>query len=466
MKDNDDDDDDDDKTNKKPPAPAAPSDYPLRSNDGVEEEEAVVAVTPGAVPVSHQHDRASLKKGGQRRSSDDEQKQTARTDGVGVPQLATALAFAPALDWDNVAVLDDDGGAASTPGSLRLEDRASRTKEKRGRNEGQASNLDKKPAATSNQCGVQLAPGVAPLEEEGAAVVSPGSPRLDRASRTKEKRGRKGRHASNRDDQQAAMIDQGVQLAPGVAPGADTTAVVPRDVEGAPSVPSDDGFSPDTSRDDDGAPPSSPTDHEEHALDAFVVHTKEERLAALSRLTKDAPLAQIVNESSASRQSQDHHTLEERRQKLFWLGGLTLILVLSAILVPLAVLGKLSGPNEAETLVSLANTPTTTITTLKPTGVPSRGPTLVPSGVPSRAPTTPAPTSNEFSLVASLLFANPEQDRPRDPTSPQWKALTWLAEVDSFTRIGFNGTTTLASREQLVQRYVLATLYYATNGDG
>jgi hypothetical protein len=435
--------DDDYVETKKPPA-----EYATRNNESGEEE----VVTPCAVPVSHRQDRASAKKGGRRQSSDDKQK-AATTDG-GVPQQAAAL---EPSDRDDAAALDD-GGAATSPGSHKLE-RASLTKEKRGRKGRHSSNMDKKPAVAIDR-GVQLAPGIAALEDGGAAS-SPGSQGLERASLTKKKRDRKGRHSSNLDEKQTATIDQGIQLAPGVAPGANNEAFVSGDVEEAPSVPTcEDVVSLDSSRDDEagGAQASSSPDHV-HAFDAFVVHTQEDRLAALSRLTQDAPLAQIVNESS-SRQSQDHQNSEERRRKLFLLGGFILILVLSAILVPLAGLGKLSGSQEAETVVSLTSNPTT----LKPSGVPSRGPTSAPSGVPSRAPTTPAPTSSEFSFVTSLLFANPEEDRPRDPTSPQWKALAWLAEVDVFTSTVFNSN--LASRDQLLRRYALATLYYATNGDG
>ena len=111
------------------------------------------------------------------------------------------------------------------------------------------------------------------------------------------------------------------------------------------------------------------------------------------------------------------------------------------------------------------------------TSVPSAHPTAIPSGAPSRSvmpsmtPTTPAPTLEAFGIVANRLFDNPEQDRPRDPTSPQWKALVWLVDKDGFFDMNNDGQVTFSSSSsstdrQLARRYALATLYYATNGEG
>jgi hypothetical protein len=198
-----------------------------------------------------------------------------------------------------------------------------------------------------------------------------------------------------------------------------------------------------------------------NAIDAFVVQdapTEESRLAALNRLTRDAPLAEIVNvidaeETTSSSNRSRNPSLEEQRQKLLIRGGLIFLFLMTATLVSLAGLGKLSKSTSTPSLLE----------TMVPSGVPSVAPTsgapsMAPTTpAPSMAPTTPAPTSDAFSVMASRIFTNPGEERPRDPTSPQWKALMWLAYED-----GYNTTFSY----QLVQRYALATLYYATNGEG
>jgi hypothetical protein len=194
----------------------------------------------------------------------------------------------------------------------------------------------------------------------------------------------------------------------------------------------------------------------------FVVQdapTEESRLAALNQITRDAPLAEIVNvvdadnATSSSNRSRASLDSEAQQQKLLLRGGFILLLVLTATLVPLAGLGELSRSTHIPTPLN----------TMVPSGVPSMAPTsgapsMAPtSGAPSMAPTTPARTPYVFSTMASRIFTNPEEERPRDPTSPQWKALMWLAYKD-----GYN--TTISS--QLVRRYALTTLRYATNGEG
>jgi hypothetical protein len=311
------------------------------------------------------------------------------------------------------------------------------------------------------------------------------------------------------DEKQPATIDRGVQLAPGVAyPGADRDAFDSRLDGAAPSTPSNgetislhsgardvydsieagaalqapssgDAISLNSAIDnadiergalvDDGGAPLPPNASgaqlsldPANAIDAYVVQdapTEESRLAALNRLTRDAPLAEIVNvvdaenATSSSNRSRASLDSEAQRQKLLLRGGYILLLVLTATLVSLAGLGKLSRSTSIPYLLD----------TMVPSGVPSIAPIsgapsmASTSGAPSMAPTTPAPTSDAFRVMASRIFTDPEEERPRDPASPQWQALMWLAYED-----GYN--TTIGS--QLVQRYALATLYYATNGTG
>jgi hypothetical protein len=234
-------------------------------------------------------------------------------------------------------------------------------------------------------------------------------------------------------------------------------------------------------------------DDVEMAIHAFVVPdtttrmtTKEVRRAALLRIAENAPLAEVIQEGENVKEAGhiNHHG-QQRRKLLLFIAVLCVIVVV--VVVSLLVVNlnnrnddSTSHRNEEPNSFPPTGTPTDATTTSTPSQNPY--PTEMPTGapttslIPTMTPTTSAPTSNVFAIAASLLFTNPEQDRPRDPTSPQWKALQWLAEEDevfqnmiSGANNNNNGTTTVLftfnSTKQLVRRYALATLYFATNGE-
>jgi hypothetical protein len=237
----------------------------------------------------------------------------------------------------------------------------------------------------------------------------------------------------------------------------------------------------------------------EIAFDAFVVTnttlTEEERRAALLKIAENAPLVEVLQEQQQDDNANNHQ--QQRRRKSHSWGAVLLFLAVFCVIiiaVPLVIVNhknqKDSNSKEKHNIFSQTGTPTATTAAagLVPTSTPSqkRHPTELPSGAPSTSqvptmtPTTSAPTSDTLAIVASLIFDNPEQDRPRDPTSPQWKALQWLAEEDGVFQnlirtdngtassrklVLSNTTTSNTTTKQLVRRYALATLYYATNGD-
>jgi hypothetical protein len=88
---------------------------------------------------------------------------------------------------------------------------------------------------------------------------------------------------------------------------------------------------------------------------------------------------------------------------------------------------------------------------------PSPPPSPSPSSAPSFAPSL-APTSVEFSDLYDKI-ANASLDGGAalsDPSSPQYKSVRWLSD---------NANLTKYSDAQKIQRYILAVLYYSTNGD-
>eukprot|EP00577_Skeletonema_sp_RCC1716_P032849 CAMPEP_0113437518 /NCGR_PEP_ID=MMETSP0013_2-20120614/37466_1 /TAXON_ID=2843 ORGANISM="Skeletonema costatum, Strain 1716" /NCGR_SAMPLE_ID=MMETSP0013_2 /ASSEMBLY_ACC=CAM_ASM_000158 /LENGTH=747 /DNA_ID=CAMNT_0000328193 /DNA_START=155 /DNA_END=2395 /DNA_ORIENTATION=+ /assembly_acc=CAM_ASM_000158 len=116
------------------------------------------------------------------------------------------------------------------------------------------------------------------------------------------------------------------------------------------------------------------------------------------------------------------------------------------------------------------NQPTKTPTTLQP----SKSPTISPSGEPSESPTrfkTKRPTMplapevlpqdilygvDELNRVKNILLSASPTSGPAlmDPSSPQSEGFAWI----------YNQRHDL-SDEELIQRWVLASFYYGTNGD-
>ena len=92
--------------------------------------------------------------------------------------------------------------------------------------------------------------------------------------------------------------------------------------------------------------------------------------------------------------------------------------------------------------------------------VPSSSPTImiVPTAVPTVPPTTP-----QFGeMQAFLKTQNLSSSAWSDPESPQYRALNWISNFDSYI---INKTSEELPAQRIAQRYSLATLYYATGGD-
>ena len=109
------------------------------------------------------------------------------------------------------------------------------------------------------------------------------------------------------------------------------------------------------------------------------------------------------------------------------------------------------SPNQMPTMSPVA--PETPPPTLVPTPVPTSSPTSYPTASPAEG--SPRPTgSSLFNFLVGLSFDG--GDALRNGTSAQHKAFTWLSadqKIESYTS------------NVIVQRYVMATFYYSTNGD-
>ncbi|KAL3810609.1 hypothetical protein ACHAXA_010567 [Cyclostephanos tholiformis] len=106
--------------------------------------------------------------------------------------------------------------------------------------------------------------------------------------------------------------------------------------------------------------------------------------------------------------------------------------------------------------------------TFPPTPIPS---TLNPTLTPSASPTQPCNLSPEerTTQIKELLSTVSDPALFDDPTTPQARALDWITNEDAIVPTlcpNFDGQgCKLDGQNPLVQRYSLATFYFATNGD-
>eukprot|EP00984_Skeletonema_dohrnii_P024985 scaffold14141_cov146-Skeletonema_dohrnii-CCMP3373.AAC.3 len=99
---------------------------------------------------------------------------------------------------------------------------------------------------------------------------------------------------------------------------------------------------------------------------------------------------------------------------------------------------------------------------LKPTSSPSSSPSYPPSSAPSNQPTSEpssAPSTYRVAAIKTLLLSVSSKDALDDGCSSQGKAFLWVTSEDNQLQPGDDDA-------QIIQRYVLAVLFYATNGEG
>eukprot|EP00984_Skeletonema_dohrnii_P005236 scaffold1834_cov73-Skeletonema_dohrnii-CCMP3373.AAC.1 len=106
----------------------------------------------------------------------------------------------------------------------------------------------------------------------------------------------------------------------------------------------------------------------------------------------------------------------------------------------------------------------------QPSGAPSGAPSASgqPSGAPSSDPSASgepsgAPSSTRDKLMKSLVLTVSSEDALNNKGSPQEEAFLWVTTEDHIDPPLQPGTDDDA---QIIQRYILAVFYYATNGDG
>ena len=96
--------------------------------------------------------------------------------------------------------------------------------------------------------------------------------------------------------------------------------------------------------------------------------------------------------------------------------------------------------------------------------VPSAASTLLPSSSPVESPSTPPsapPTLTQANILLELMASIIDKETISNTGTPQYQAFDWLANRDTIDLIVEEGNPSI---DILIQRYALATLYYATGG--
>ena len=171
---------------------------------------------------------------------------------------------------------------------------------------------------------------------------------------------------------------------------------------------------------------SDPTTGQTSGIEAFVADT-----------VVTATSAFVVSE-------EEEKEMERRRLRRYVCFGLVVFCLVAVVIVSVAVVLSGKKGNSSSTGIILS-------------------PTELPSSAPSQAPSS-APTTQALAATLDYLKAYYENQTYfmqvfQDTHSPQYQAALWRANEDIFPIKGVEDPKAL-------QRFALATFYFATNGDG
>jgi len=152
---------------------------------------------------------------------------------------------------------------------------------------------------------------------------------------------------------------------------------------------------------------------------------------------------------------------EKRKMTMILLFSLVVLILGGAIVVvvlwQLEILFNPDG-DESQSTPNTLPTPKPMLPVIPPTTAPSNAITMTPSSPLITAPSSaPSEIDRGIDLLGLITEAYPKGRLAlQNPNSPQTKALEWLES---------SGSSGASSVQKILQRYVLATVYYATNGD-
>jgi hypothetical protein len=151
----------------------------------------------------------------------------------------------------------------------------------------------------------------------------------------------------------------------------------------------------------------------------------------------------------------------ELKERRFLIGATFALLLVVGVILGVTI------PSIDSTVTPTQSPALTEALTEAPTKAPTKAPTEAPTAAPTAAPTqSPAPTActNSMDCLAELLLQKIVSDAEalQDDSSPQFRALRWLANNDTMLLDLDSAPSVILA----VERYVLAVLYFATSGEG
>ena len=207
----------------------------------------------------------------------------------------------------------------------------------------------------------------------------------------------------------------------------------------------------------------------EIGIDAYVVTKSDNETPedALRRIAENAPVVEGVV-LAEEKEEEEPNTKDSGcfTRKLVTTAIFILLVLLAVLILALALPWSQSKKDEVGLDIknkTASPTETMIIATQKPSLLATPFPTqnaesFQPSTYQTQSPTTTAPTTDAFQWAAMLVYGGDIDRIPTNPSSPQWRALHWLAEVDqSFAYI--------QNVHRLRRRHALVTFYFATGGE-
>lgn len=90
--------------------------------------------------------------------------------------------------------------------------------------------------------------------------------------------------------------------------------------------------------------------------------------------------------------------------------------------------------------------------------------TSIPSLIPSSAPSSEEDIAINLFLTENLIVRAEEKSQFLVPGTPQWKAKRWMTRED--TTLSWNKAHQYNSTQKIIQRYVLAVIYFSMSNGG
>lgn len=167
----------------------------------------------------------------------------------------------------------------------------------------------------------------------------------------------------------------------------------------------------------------------------------------------------MSDEQESTKGPVDDALVTRNRHRCIVLGLLFIALCsIAAIVLPFA-LDYYDDDEDIEPPFVIVTPSPTTPPVAPPTPTLPPPPTESPSASPSETGPTNPPTSVRLGqFIRVFLVPISGEEVFEDPTSPQYKAAVFLAEVDNYGK-------TVSTTEELEDRYALTTFYYAMEGD-